>query len=182
MLHIKRYQTNRGFSLIELLIVILIISIVYFLGFSGVEMGKKRPKALTPLSLKTTIISSKSFSQEATLLCTNQCRSCYLRNGFSLDFEPYTSPLDLKDIKAYTIDKYESLLPIEYGRYKDEKICLIMHFYNNGSSTQIILENDKESYFLPALFGEPKTFSSPQEAKEYWLKESRTLFDTGDFY
>ena len=182
MSSIKRSQLSRGFSLIELLIVLLIVSIVYFIGFSGIEIGKKKLKALTPLSLKSTITSSKSFSKNTTLLCTNQCQSCYLRESFSSDFKPYIGPLNLKNIKAYTIDKHELLSPIEYGRYKDEKICLIMHFYNNGSSTQVILENDKESYFLPAFFGKPQTFSSLEEAKEYWLRQSGALSDTGDFY
>ena len=57
-----------------------------------------------------------------------------------------------------------------------------MDFYNNGSSTQIILENDKESYFLPAYFGEPQAFSSPEEAKEYWLSNSTLASDSGAFY
>ena len=45
MSYVKRYEGRKGFSLIELLIVILLVSIVYFLGFEGVEMGKKKPKS-----------------------------------------------------------------------------------------------------------------------------------------
>jgi hypothetical protein len=57
-----------------------------------------------------------------------------------------------------------------------------MDFYNNGSSTQIILKNDKGSYFLPAFFGEPQLFSSPEEAKEYWLRNHVLVSDSGAFY
>ncbi len=173
---------NKGFSLIELLIVILIVSIVYFLGFEGIELGKKKPKPLSPLNLKSNIVSSEFFNGEATLLCIDECRSCYLRQGISSAFEEYTSAIDLRKIKAYTVDKDESLMQIEYGRYQDEKICLLMDFYPNGSSTQIILKNEEGSYFLPAFFGEPQAFSSPEEAKEYWLKNSRFLSDSGAFY
>lgn len=173
---------NKGFSLIELLIVILIVSIVYFLGFEGVEIGKKKPQALTPLNLKSNIVSSELFSGQGTLLCINQCRSCYIRDGISSGFQEYTSPIDLSNIKAYTLDKHESLTRIEYGRYQDAKICLIMDFYNNGSSTQVILENDGGAYFLPAFFGEPKVFSSPEEAKDYWLRYSTAVSDNGEFF
>lgn len=173
---------RKGFSLIELLIVILIISIVYFLGFDGLEVGKQKPKALTPLNLKSTILSSELFSGQGTLLCINKCRSCYLRQGISSAFEEYTSPIDLGDIEAYTIDSEDSLTRIEYGRYQDEKICLLMDFYNNGSSTQIILKNDKGSYFLPAFFNEPQEFPSPEEAKEYWLRNSTAASESGEFY
>jgi prepilin-type N-terminal cleavage/methylation domain-containing protein len=182
MSDVRRYNVSKGFSLIELLIVILIVSIVYFLGFEGVELGKPKPKALTPLNLKSTITSSELFRGEATLLCIDQCRSCYLRKGISSEFEAYTSPIDLKDIKAYTLDNYDSLSRIEYGRYQDKKICLIMDFYSNGSSTQIILENEQGSYFLPAFFGEPQVFSSHEEAKEYWLSYSTAASDSGAFY
>ena len=173
---------SKGFSLIELLIVILIISIVYFLGFEGVDMGKQKPKALTLLNLKSNIISSKLFAGEGTLLCINRCRSCYIRQNISSGFEEYTGPIDLKNIQAYTIDTHDTLIPIEYNRYQDKKICLIMDFFKNGSSTQIILENDKGAYFLPAFFGDPKEFSSIEEAKDYWLRNSTIISDSGDFY
>lgn len=173
---------HKGFSLIELLIVILIISIVYFLGFEGVNIGKKKPQALTPLNLKSNILSSELFRGEATLMCTDQCRSCYLRPDLSLPFEAYTNPIDLTNIEAYTLDRYDTLTRIEYGRYQDQKICLVMDFFKNGSSTQIILKNDEGSYFLPAFFGEPQRFSSVEEAKEYWLRNHTLASDSGAFY
>lgn len=173
---------RRGFSLIELLVVILIISIVYFLGFDAIEEGKQKPKALTPLNLKSTILSSEFFSAQGTLLCINKCRSCYLRQGISSAFEEYTSPIDLSNLEAYTIDSQDSLTRLEYGRYQDEKICLLIDFYNNGSSTQIILKNDKASYFLPAFFDEPQEFSSLEEAKDHWLRNSTSASDSGEFY
>lgn len=182
MSSLQRYAIHKGFSLIELLIVILIISIVYFLGFEGIEIGKQKPKALTPLTLKSTIVSSEHFNGQATLLCINKCQTCYLRSDISSGFEEYTGPIDLGELKAYTLDRDDALIPVEYERYQDKKICLIMDFYNNGSSTQIILEDDEKSYFLPAFFGETKTFSSPEEAKEYWLRNSTAVANSGEFY
>ncbi len=173
---------RKGFSLIELLIVILIISIVYFLGFEGIDMSQRKAKALTPLNLKSNITSAEGFSGQATLLCINQCRSCYLRESVSSPFQEYESPIDLTNIKAYTIDSYEGLSHIQYGRYQDTRICLIMDFYANGSSTQIILENDEGTYFLPAFFGEAQAFTSPEEAKEYWLRNSTVASNSGEFY
>lgn len=178
----ERYTLRKGFSLIELLIVILIVSIVYFLGFEGVEIGKPKPKALTPLNLKSTLTSSELFGGQATLLCINKCRSCYLRKDIASSFEEYTGSIDLGNIEAYTIDRFDALVQIEYGRYQDEKICLIMDFHTNGSSTQMILKNDKGAYFLPAFFGEPQMFSSVEEAKEYWLRHSTAINDSGAFY
>ncbi len=182
MTYPKRDNTHKGFSLMELIIVIFIISLVYYLGFSGVELGKQRPKALTPLNLKETITSSELFSQKATLMCVNKCKQCYLRKGISSPFKAYESKIDLSNIKAYTIDESDSLVQIEYERYNDQKICLIMDFYANGSSTQLILEDEENAYFLPAFFGQAKKFGSVEDAKDYWLEKSRRVSNSGDFY
>jgi hypothetical protein len=155
---------------------------VYFLGFSGVEVNKKKPKALTPLNLKKNIVNSEWFSGHATLLCINKCKTCYLRKDISSTFQKYSNGIDLSNIKAYTLNARDSLVPIKYERFNDKKICLKMDFYDNGSSTQIILKNDKETYFLPAYFGDPKIFDSPEDAQDYWLENSRLVSDSGDYY
>jgi len=179
---LKKNTTQKGFSLIELLIVIVVVGLVYSIGLSTFSIGKPKVKALTPLNLKQTIVSSEFFQEHATLLCVDKCRKCYLRQGISTPFRAYSNKIDLTDIKAYTIDERDSLRRLEYERYDDKKICLIMDFYSNGSSTQIILENKNGAYFLPAFFGEAKKFDSPDDAKEYWLKQSRLVSSSGDYY
>jgi len=173
---------QKAFSLVELLIVIIIISIVYFLGFSGIEKPDNTPKALTPLNLKTSIENAALFQGEGTLLCIDQCKQCYFRKDISEAFEAYENRIDLKETEAYTLDSRNALLKEEYGRYQDQKICLVLHFYPNGSSTQIILKQKEHVYFLPAFFGEAREVASLEEAKEQWLKESRSVASQGDYY
>jgi len=182
MYQAKRHHWRKGFTLIELLIVIFIVSLVYFLGFEGVEIGKSKPKALTPLNLKSNILNTETFDGHATLLCIDKCRSCYLRKDVTSKFEPYSHGIDLSNIKAYTLDAHESLVRIEYERFQDKKICLIMDFYENGSSTQMILEDEKAAYFLPAFFGKARQFDSIEDAKAYWLANSNLVSGNGDYY
>ncbi|WP_309497202.1 prepilin-type N-terminal cleavage/methylation domain-containing protein [Sulfurovum sp.] len=173
---------NKGFSLIELLVVILLVSIVYFLGFEEFELVKPKPQPLTPMNLKAQIIKSELYEGQATLMCLDKCSTCYTRTDLSSPFQAYSKAIDLQNLKAYTLDESDSLVRIEYGRYDDKKICLIMDFYHNGSSTQIILENKEGTYFLPSFFDTPLRFDSPEEAKEYWVKKSHSLSDTGAYY
>ena len=173
---------HKGFSLLELLIVILIVSVIYFLGFNGIEKPKSKPKALTPLNIKSVLMKSEGFHNKETLMCVNKCRSCYLRSGIQDSFKPYEDGIDLKGIEAYTLDERESLLRLEYGRYKDKKICLVLNFYQNGSSTQIILKDNKGVYFLPSFFGEAQKVDSLEDAKDLWLKSSDLVSNSGDFY
>ena len=173
---------HKGFSLIELLIVILIVSVVYFLGFEEFELGKPKPKPLSPMNLKAQILKSELYEGQATLMCLDKCRTCYLRSDLSSSFEVYPNAIDLQNLKAYTVDEEDSLVRIEYGRYDDKKICLIMDFYNNGSSTQIILENKEGAYLLSSFFETALRFDSPEDAKEYWVNKSHSLSDAGAFY
>ena len=178
----KIEKLHKGFSLIELLIVIIIISMVYFLGFSSIEKSSTKKKALSPLNLKSSILKSELFQGEATLLCLNRCRSCYMRKDINSPFEEYEQNIDLKNIEAYTLDARDSLHRMEYGRYQDKKICLMLNFYTNGSSTQIILKNKDAVYFLPAFFDEPQKVDNLEDAKELWLKNAHLVSNSGDFY
>ena len=178
----KHHTFHKGFTLVELLIVVLIIGLVYSIGFSKIQFAKPIPKALTPLNLKKTIISSKSYTGKVTLLCVNRCKTCYLRPNIASAYKPYTNAIDLTDIKAYTVDARNTLARIEYDRYNDQKVCLKMDFYPNGSSTQIILKGQDASYFLPTYFEKAKKFESPEDAKDYWLENSQLVSDNGEFY
>jgi len=182
MIKCKVSPFKKGFTLVELLIVILVVSLIYFIGFSTIKLSKKKPKSLTPLNLKTNIISYENFRGRVTLLCLDRCKTCLLRRNISSVYEPYSHGIDLTDIKAYTVDARNALVNIEYERYDDKKVCLKMDFYPNGSSTQIILENEKGAYFLPTYFEEAKKFESPEDARDYWLENTQLVSDNGEFY
>ena len=175
-------QLRRGFSLLELIIVVFLISLVYFLVFSSLQKAESKPKALTPLNLKSTLAKAGLLTGHTTLLCVDKCRSCYLRKGPHSDFQAYSNSINLTETQAYTLDEQDNLLRLEYGRYDDKKICLQLDFYPNGSSTQIILKNKSGVYFLPAFFGKPEKTDSIEDAKELWLKNSQLLSNLGDFY
>jgi len=176
------FSIRRAFSLLELLVTIMIVSIVYFLGFNGIEKEEKRPQTLTPLNLKTTIQNSAFFRGEGTLLCVNECQSCYFRTTIDSTFQAYKNKIDLYGTKVYTLDSQNSLQEQDAGRYQDHKICLVMDFYQNGSTSQLILETPQGIYFLPAFFGEPQKVDSLDEAKALWLKANDLASGSGDFY
>ena len=182
MLHHARFSTQKAFSLLELLLVILIVSLVYFLGFSGFEKEKKRAQALTPMNLKKEVMRSPLFEGKGTLICIDECRSCYFRKGIHAPFEKLKAKTRLSHPKVYTLDANDELVQLEYGRYKDQRICLQMRFHPNGSTTPIILQDDTGIYFLPAFFGETAKTASLTEAKELWLKNNDALQHQGDYY
>lgn len=151
-------------------------------AFSGMEVHKSKPKALSPLNLTAHIRTSLGQNVEATLLCLNKCQTCFIRSGINTPYKEYPGPLALGEIKAYVLDADDILQEIEYERYDDQKICLKMAFYPNGSATQIILKNETGTYFLPAYLEPAQTFDSLSDAREYWVNRSQLLSDQGDYY
>ncbi len=174
---------RRGFSLLELLLVIFIISLVYFLGFEA--LGKNDESAssfLAPETLLSEIRNNKLFQGSGTLLCTDNCTQCYFRKDISSPFKSYEGKIALKGTEAYALNRDQSLEKIEYGRYKDQKICLLMHFYTNGSSTKLVLKSDKGFFLLPSYLGTTQHFTSLEEAQNAWIGASSELSRRGDFY
>jgi prepilin-type N-terminal cleavage/methylation domain-containing protein len=173
---------QKGFSLMELLLVIFIISLVYFLGFEGVEKQTKGKERITPLTLKQMITHDPVFRGNGTLLCIDHCRKCYFRKDITAPFEEINATVALGDPKVYRINAQDNLYRPDYGRYQDNEICLVADFYPNGSSTQLILQNDKGTYFLPAFFGKARKTDSLEDARKLWLTHAYDLKDRGNYY
>lgn len=170
---------SKAFSLIELLIVIFLLSLVTFLGINGVSLSKPKPKPLTLLTLKDRL--KKELKDGGVFICIDKNRECFIKDNFSSSFTPYKN-ISFKETQVYILDKNEELLKKEYGRFDDEKISLVINFYKNQSSSQMIIEEENRAIFLPAFFGKTKEFDNIEDAKEYWLKNREKIKDREDFY
>ena len=175
-------KRREAFSLIELLIVIFLISLIYTFVFSYFETSEKKLQPLSPLTLKSTLQESGRLGGHTTLLCTDECNSCYLRTDTQEAFERYEENLELSGTEVYLMNRYEELTLMEYGRFKDQKVCLMLDFYPNGSSTKAVLKTPKGIYYLPSHFGHPEEMESLDDAKEKWLGDSKLASNSGDFY
>jgi prepilin-type N-terminal cleavage/methylation domain-containing protein len=172
---------RRGFTFLEIIVVIGIISLIYSLGFSALKFDKPKPKPLSPLNLKENIAKA-GFSNGATFMCVENCKKCFLRKGIGEKFSPYANKIDLTGTIAYRLNKNNSLEEIEYGKYDDQRICLVLEFYKNGSSTQMVLQNKKGIFFIPSYFGTAQKFQSLDEAQTYWVEENEPISDSGAYY
>ncbi len=165
-----------GFSLIELIIVILIASLFAALIFSNIQFGaKKKPKVGIP-QLKANALTRGAG--EATLVCVDHCRKCFL----SLGGKQRSVSSQLPPLTAYILDKSGNAQEIDFGRIKDQKVCLRFHYYANGSTSQMILESKDQFYFLPSYFGEIERFDSLDAATERWTKYRKQLDAMGTFF
>ena len=177
-------QTTRrsGFSLLELIVVVLIVSLIGFLVFSSAVKQQKKADILDPTTLQKTFRKSFQGQGDVELFCIKKCTECYVSQG--REIIAYDGGIQFgKDVEIHLLDKDNHLVHIdELGRVKDKKICLRYHLYPNGSTTQMVITNNQGVYYLPSYFGKAKKVGDLEEAKELWIKDKYDLRDSGSYY
>jgi len=170
-------KRNEGFTLLELLIVILLLSVMTTLIVGNLSRQKSAEMKTRITQIKT--LRKKLKEGEGELLCLDECRQCYLRDrGRKI----YPIATKFRKLDAYTMDSYNEAQKIDFGRFKDRKICLRFRFRSNGSTSRLIVGSGEKFYFIPSYFGDVQTFTSLEEAKAFWLKNSDLLHNEGDYY
>jgi prepilin-type N-terminal cleavage/methylation domain-containing protein len=171
-----------AFTLIELIIVVMIISLVGFLVFSEVVQETKKPEKLEPMTLPTTLKRLFDVAEDIEFFCVSKSTDCYIARG--AEIVPYEGNVNFgKNLEVYVVDRDNRLVKLDdFGRIKDHKITLRYTLYANRSTSQMILSNDSGVYYLPTYFGEPQEVEDLERAKELWIKEEYNLRDSGNYY
>jgi len=174
---------NRAFTLIELIIVIVIISMMSFLVFSENIKRTKRVDTITPLNLKEAILKKYNpIEGDIIFFCVNKCKECFiLQNRKISKFEGNIR--FSRDLEFYIVNGHNRLEEIEdFGTINDYEICFKFTIYQNSSSTKCIISDSSGVYFLPSYFGKPQEVKDTQIAKELWLREEFNLKDNANYY
>jgi prepilin-type N-terminal cleavage/methylation domain-containing protein len=170
------FSIKKGFTLFELLIVIIIISVVYFLIIPYGLGAKKGASGFKFEDLKT-YLSSFDKNATVTLVCTNECKKCYIFYG---DKKVQTNIIN-KELRAYTYNNgYLDDAIFSASEYFDsyENICFR---YSVDSKIDVgdevfVKYNDKVYYFSP-YFQKTKVFDSLSEASEFYTNALEKLKD-----
>jgi hypothetical protein len=171
-----------AFTLLELILVIFILSLFIYLGSDLLLKAPSRNKTLTPQTLRSIINENAQTGEIGTLLCTDACTKCYFSPSIHTPFRKLDIPVRLgRQPEVYRF--YGSIDPKreEYGRFNGEPVCLMMHVYENGSITPIVLKTEKKVYVVPSFLGDTRTFSTMEEVKNRYTSVVDRLF-RGDYY
>lgn len=168
-------QINRGFTLIELIIVILIIGIVYMLFISGFDEHKK-PKPLRFEELKNTVLKL-SGNTPATLHCSGEkCDNCIIRprdGGKEQEISLFhTKP------KVYAYDRYGYLAEKRY----DDETCFEYTVRKNLSADNILVERNGLFYLFYAYLEKADVFDDYDKAVLAFDPAQHILLDSNEYY
>ncbi len=171
---------RRGFTLFELIIVIFLVSLVAYFVFTYPQKYAKKQKRVTLSNLSKYL--RENFSIDGELICFDKCKKCIFLT--EQDAKEIAIPIKLSIKAQYIVDDNDNPIRVDLGRFKDKKVCLRVHRYRNGSTSQLILEKENgEFYYLPTYFGKGKKFDSLQGAVDAWIGDNRDILRSrGDWY
>ncbi len=158
--------SKSSFTLFELLIVILIISLIY--GIFVQKLSHKRIISQEDrLKYLDKILSQYDFNESAEIVCINDCKSCFIQvDGNRVE------DIDLfsENVKVYDYDIHGLLSQIKFTPiFKDDtplEVCFRYSLYPNGSHSSYILEY-KDSFYLYFAYMRPtEVYTSISEAQK----------------
>ncbi len=170
-----------AFTLIELIIVIAIVGIVYYIGFEGFKLIV-RPPAATLKTLAKTLRASPAFAEGGTLMCLDRCRTCYFRKNISENFEKIGLRTSLENSVVYKEESAGYMDEATFGRYDDHPICLSLPVYRGGILAPTVIKKEGKFYLIGGFSAQTRAFSSLSQANEARNADRETLTQTGAFF
>jgi len=162
--------SKSSFTLFELLIVILIISILYGVFIEKLHTKESRAKSLGLQDIKT-LLSGYDFNQSVKIACIDKCKECYI----FVDGEKKEKVEGLfeKEVDVYDFDIHGILSPVKFSPLFDENgnpqdVCFAYELFPNGSNSSYIVKYQDKFYIFYAYMKPVKIVDSLGDAQKYF--------------
>ena len=168
-------NSRGGFTLFELLIVVLLIAILYGVFIS--KMSSSPKKEAEKITLKTLKKTLQQFPAQRAreLICVEPCKQC----NIYIDGAPVKDvdlPLFKTEPVVWVKDRYgqfqqKVFLPLDDPEHGAKDVCFRFKLFRNGSSSSYIVQTDDKHYYIFKPYLQPVTVTDT-------LAEAQKAFDT----
>lgn len=157
---------RRGFTLIELIVVVFIIALVYGLAIRGIQRGAE---SHTVLTLPTVVDFLKPYhkNNHVALICTDNCDACgfYIDDRRTADIEPFIDA----GAEYYRYDYYTGAdiyqpLPLFDDEGYGKEVCFRFDIFEDGSQTEMMVKYRDQVVDFPGFFGRAHIYDSLDDA------------------
>lgn len=176
-------KTKAAFTLFELIIVVLLISIVYGVFVHKLSTPQKQDNKITLQNIALHLDSLK-FEKEAKIICTTNPMECKIY----LDKEAQEGSFELFADKpiVYILDKFGKPKIVNFPKIFDQNgkpfdTCFEFKVRKNGSNSSFIIDKNGEFYVFKALQKTPQIFKTLDGAKEFLDVEKLIPVLTSDY-
>lgn len=160
-------MSRGGFTLIELILVVVIMGVVYMFAIGSLQKVKqKNQNDLPTLTNLKKFLLKKEFEKKARFVCYDSCQEC----SVVLDGKPKEKieGFFASYPKTYRYDESMGMQQIEPDPYFDaegveRQVCFSYAIYKNGIGDQIYLEYNSKVYDYSDYFEDVKIYDSLED-------------------
>ena len=174
------WKEQAAFTLLELLIVILLISIFYYLVSGSFKRDNTENKQTLTIENIRDYPLSYLPPEGAELVCLDDCKNCFIHDYGTGKTKDVKS--SLPKLKAYILDRSGEAVQVNFGRIHDKPVCIRYRYYNNGSVSEMIISAKDDYYYIPPYFGKIEKYSSLSDAVERYKWTEGKFMDKSDYY
>jgi len=164
---------KKAFTLIEMLIVLLLVSIIYGIYFYTMSSSAKEKK-FSLLKVKEFITNeAKEHGDKLTLICDGGHKICYLLNAK----QEIVKDFKLKEnVKTFLLKQDEVLEPIEYKNIElsdaiyFRPILIFKKLTHEQFETLIYYTDDEKWVYISPYFDDAKEFLNKEDIVSYIKK------------
>ena len=166
---------KKAFTLIELLLVVVIIGVIYGLVINSMKKITNREDSLDFKSLPS-FIKTFHHQNHVAFVCTDNCKTCALYvNGEKVKAVDAFMAKE-RVLRFWRFDADQGTQELRFTPIFDEDdrefdVCFRYDIFEDGSSTEMIIETQKESYDYRGLFHPVTAYPSLLSLEENRQKE-----------
>lgn len=169
-------RVKKGFTLIELIIVIVLISTTYFLVFSNNNFNVKQDeKRLDLFNLKEYLIKNFQFEKELKFSCIEENFTCYVKIDGKLDKNFKVTNFFKKIPDIYEYNNKETKIEFDELRVDNRGFNVIFELKINRDYkiNEFIIDTQDNVLVFNSIFTKPLVYKSLNESFEVF-KENKT--------
>ena len=174
-------RVKRSFTLIELIIVIILISTIYFVSFSNsMFFVKKDTNSLNLGNVKEFLLENYDFENNLSIKCIEEDFECFIFVDSILQEDIKINKLFVNVPEIYEFNKNENRIFFKTKRINDIEYDIIFEIIINDdfTSNEFILDTlENKVYVFNSLFRKVKVYESLNEVFDNFSKKEDEVKD-----
>jgi len=160
----KSIRGKRAFTLMELILVIILVSLSYIFIFSSKPFSiEKKKDSFSLKTLKEFLIKNYEYENELEFICVDDSFNCYIKVDGKLDEENFLKKVFLNKPEVYEYNKNEIRIDYESQRINDVDYDVVFKYKinNNFKNEEVILDTlEDKLYVYNAIYKKALVFES----------------------
>ena len=174
-------RVKKSFTLIELIIVIILISTIYFVSFSNSMFFVKKDSTNINLgNIKEYLLENFDFENEVSIKCIEEDFQCFIFVDSVLQEDIKINKLLANVPEIYEFNKNENRIFFKSKRINDIEYDIIFEIIINNDfiSNEFILDTlDNKVYVFNSLFRKVEIYESLNEVFDNFSKKEEEVKD-----